>query len=208
MPPGAPRSETCQRDGKLQRTGDWPTHAATLRNISLRFFSTPHMGQHLFLPHTSHVHNHSLSCTEVKISDFGISTQLDSTAGFCSTFVGTTCYMAPERLSGASYSYAADIWSFGLIILELALGRYPYDKTGNYFQLLANIMEMPPPCVPKEHFSDEFADLISCCLDKDQERRPPAGVLLKHQWLKGRSLHADSGHFASGIFSALTLLQE
>lgn len=87
--PGAPRSETCQRDGKLQRTGDWPTHAATLRNISLRFFSTPHMGQHLFLPHTSHVHNHSLSCTEVKISDFGISTQLDSTAGFCSTFVGT-----------------------------------------------------------------------------------------------------------------------
>jgi len=44
---------------------------------------------------------------QVKISDFGISTQLDSTAGFCSTFVGTTCYMAPERLSGASYSYAA-----------------------------------------------------------------------------------------------------
>jgi len=145
---------------------------------------------------------------QVKISDFGISSQLDSTTGFCSTFVGTACYMAPERLSGASYSYASDIWSFGLIVLELALGMYPYGKTDNYFKLMANIMEMPPPGVPTEHFSDEFADLISCCLDKDQERRPPAGVLLKHQWLKGRGPPIDPGQFVPGMFSNLTLSEE
>lgn len=36
----------------------------------------------------------------VKISDFGISSSLDSTMGMCSTFVGTANYMSPERLSG------------------------------------------------------------------------------------------------------------
>lgn len=40
----------------------------------------------------------------VKISDFGISSQLDNTAGLCTTFVGTTCYMSPERLTGDRYS--------------------------------------------------------------------------------------------------------
>ena len=49
----------------------------------------------------------------VKISDFGISSQLADTTAFCSTFVGTTCYMSPERLSGDAYSYPADIWAYG-----------------------------------------------------------------------------------------------
>jgi len=65
-------------------------------------------------------------------------------------------------------------------------------------------MEMPPPGVPKEYFSDEFADLISCCLDKDQERRPPAGVLLKHQWLKKRGTAND----VPGMFANLTVHEE
>ena len=39
----------------------------------------------------------------LKISDFGISSQLAETAAFCSTFVGTTCYMSPERLAGDEY---------------------------------------------------------------------------------------------------------
>ena len=53
----------------------------------------------------------------MKISDFGISSQLDSTNGMCSTFVGTTCYMAPERLNGSNYSYGADIWPLSTVKL-------------------------------------------------------------------------------------------
>lgn len=40
----------------------------------------------------------------VKITDFGITSQLLNTAGYASTFVGTTIYMAPERLQGDRYS--------------------------------------------------------------------------------------------------------
>lgn len=35
--------------------------------------------------------------------------------------------MSPERLDGKGCVMAGDIWSFGLVILELALGRYPYN---------------------------------------------------------------------------------
>ena len=44
--------------------------------------------------------------------------------------------MSPERLQGDTYSYAADIWAFGLIVLELASGAYPYPMPDSYFQLL------------------------------------------------------------------------
>ena len=40
----------------------------------------------------------------VKITDFGITSQLLNTAGYASTFVGTTIYMAPERLQGDKYT--------------------------------------------------------------------------------------------------------
>ena len=53
-----------------------------------------------------------------------------ATGELCSTFVGTTCYMSPERLRAEAYSYSSDIWSFGLILLELASGAYPYSTSG------------------------------------------------------------------------------
>mmetsp|Transcript_20093 Transcript_20093/g.33397 ORF Transcript_20093/g.33397 Transcript_20093/m.33397 type:complete len:367 (+) Transcript_20093:64-1164(+) len=141
---------------------------------------------------------------QVKISDFGISSQLDSTNAFCSTFVGTACYMAPERLSGGSYSYAADIWSFGLILLELALGSYPYAAADNYFKLLSSIMEGDPPTVPEADFTAEFSEFVSLCLDKSPNRRPSANDLLKHHWLRQHPAMEDL--LLSGLMQSLALL--
>lgn len=60
---------------------------------------------------------------EIKLCDFGVSGQLiDSMAN---SFVGTRSYMSPERLQGAHYKVESDIWSLGLSLVELALGRYP-----------------------------------------------------------------------------------
>ncbi|XP_046913363.2 mitogen-activated protein kinase kinase 1 [Dermatophagoides farinae] len=60
---------------------------------------------------------------EIKICDFGVSGQLiDSMAN---SFVGTRSYMSPERLQGIHYSVQSDIWSLGLSLVEMALGRYP-----------------------------------------------------------------------------------
>jgi serine/threonine protein kinase len=40
--------------------------------------------------------------------------------------VGTVTYMSPERIRGDSYSFNSDVWSLGLLLVEAAIGRYPY----------------------------------------------------------------------------------
>lgn len=121
----------------------------------------------------------------VKISDFGISSELDSTMGMCDTFVGTANYMSPERLSGGEYSYPSDIWSFGLIMLELIVGEYPYPNATNYFQLLNNIIEGDVPAVPSTcALSAELVDFVKVCLSKEPAQRPTVVELEAHPWMK------------------------
>lgn len=60
---------------------------------------------------------------EIKLCDFGVSGQLiDSMAN---SFVGTRSYMSPERLQGTHYSVQSDVWSMGLSLVELSIGRFP-----------------------------------------------------------------------------------
>eukprot|EP00392_Amoebophrya_sp_AT5.2_P004717 g4725.t1 len=61
---------------------------------------------------------------EVKLTDFGISRDLNSTVAMAATFVGTATYMSPERALGQDYSYGSDIWSVGMVIYELATRAY------------------------------------------------------------------------------------
>ena len=63
------------------------------------------------------------SSGDIKLCDFGVSGQLiDSMAN---TFIGTRSYMSPERLEGNCYTVQSDIWSLGLSLVEMAIGRYP-----------------------------------------------------------------------------------
>lgn len=66
------------------------------------------------------------SSGQLKISDFGTSSQLSNSMSKCLSWVGTVTYMSPERIRGDSYSFNTDVWSLGLLVLECALGRYPY----------------------------------------------------------------------------------
>jgi len=60
---------------------------------------------------------------EIKMCDFGVSGQLiDSMAN---SFVGTRSYMSPERLQGTHYTVQSDVWSMGLSMVEMAIGKYP-----------------------------------------------------------------------------------
>jgi len=63
----------------------------------------------------------------VKISDFGLSKELEKGHSLADSFLGTFHYMSPERIAGGDYSFSSDIWSFGMTILAVALGRYPFS---------------------------------------------------------------------------------
>jgi serine/threonine protein kinase len=85
---------------------------------------------------------------EVKVSDFGCVGSVDAETGEdagASTFVGTLPYMAPERIHGNRYSYASDVWSVGLTILECARGYFPYAHCNGYFAVLSAVVHEPSP---------------------------------------------------------------
>lgn len=133
---------------------------------------------------------------EIKICDFGVSVQLiDSMA---TTFVGTRSYMSPERLVGTPYTVQSDIWSLGLSLVELALGKYPIPQTDPYammnsdrppprlahFDLLEYIVNQQPPTVPKECFSPEFKDLVDRCLRKRPVERFDMKTIMTHPFVR------------------------
>ncbi|OWM90152.1 mitogen-activated protein kinase kinase 6 [Punica granatum] len=127
---------------------------------------------------------------EVKITDFGVSAMLASSMGQRDTFVGTYNYMSPERISGSTYDYSSDIWSLGIVVLECAIGRFPYlqseDQQGwpSFYELLEAIVQRPPPCAPSDQFSPEFCSFISACIQKDPRDRASSLDLLSHPFIK------------------------
>ncbi|KAI5897116.1 ste7-like protein [Schizophyllum commune H4-8] len=64
---------------------------------------------------------------EIKICDFGVSGELINS--IADTFVGTSTYMSPERIQGAQYTVKSDVWSLGISLIELALGRFPFSSS-------------------------------------------------------------------------------
>lgn len=124
----------------------------------------------------------------VKLCDFGVSGNL--VASLARTNIGCQSYMAPERIRSlnpdrVTYTVQSDVWSLGLSILEMALGRYPYppETFDNIFSQLSAIVDGPPPKLPKDKFSVEAQDFVSVCLQKIPERRPTYAALLEHPWL-------------------------
>lgn len=64
---------------------------------------------------------------QIKVCDFGVSGE-SGTNGAAETFIGTSYYMAPERISGQKYSITSDVWSLGVTLLEVAQHRFPFPQ--------------------------------------------------------------------------------
>ncbi|OIW07209.1 hypothetical protein TanjilG_06336 [Lupinus angustifolius] len=127
---------------------------------------------------------------EVKVADFGVSACMFDSGDrqrSRNTFVGTPCWMAPEVLQpGSGYNSKADIWSFGIMALELAHGHAPFSKYPPMKVLLMTIQNAPPGLDydRDRKFSKSFKEMVAMCLVKDQTKRPSAEKLLKHSFFK------------------------
>lgn len=70
-----------------------------------------------------------------KISDFGVARILEATTDYAGTITGTRRYMAPEQYEG-NYDYRADLYSTGLILYEMFVGKFPFQgKTQDEIQV-------------------------------------------------------------------------
>ena len=120
---------------------------------------------------------------EVKIADFGYAAQLTKKQKKRNTVVGTPYWMAPELIRGFDYGVGVDIWSTGIMVMEMAEGEPPY-------------MEFPPlralflittkgiPDLKEPTWSPDFRDFVKKCLVKDTQDRPDGATLLRHPLLQ------------------------
>ena len=124
----------------------------------------------------------------VKVSDFGISREMNTTQGYAATFTGTAIYMSPERMQGKPYSFPADIWALGLIATELAIGRYPYQLRPDmkYFELVTTIANRPPP-LPGAEFSGDFNQFVQSSIQRDEKDRGSCQSLLMQPFIQCRA---------------------
>lgn len=81
---------------------------------------------------------------KVKLSDFGYAAQLTSEKDKRNTLVGTPCWMAPELIAGNLYDTKVDVWSLGIVALEMADGDPPFIKE-NPLKVLFMISSASPP---------------------------------------------------------------
>eukprot|EP00347_Sterkiella_histriomuscorum_P005395 403356777 len=123
---------------------------------------------------------------EIKIGDFGLAAQLFQESYNSKEIKGTPKWMAPEILLTKPYNSLVDIWSLGIILLELAEGINPFrGKT------LTRIMyEMKNDAAPKirnkdKRWSEDFLDFVNKrCLVKNPMERADSYELLLHPFIK------------------------
>jgi len=120
---------------------------------------------------------------QIKLADFGYAAQLTKVGNKRNTVVGTPYWMAPELIRGHDYGTKVDIWSLGIMIMEMAEGEPPYMDYPPLRALFLITTKGIPPLKDQNKWSREFHDFLQKCLDVKVQTRPEAAELLRHPFL-------------------------
>ncbi|GLC48811.1 hypothetical protein PLESTB_000151300 [Pleodorina starrii] len=123
----------------------------------------------------------------VKLADFGASRQIEelATIGDGSRSIrGTANWMAPEVIKQSGHGRAADIWSLGCVVVEMATGRPPWFNFSDPYAVMYHVASTRDlPAMP-DWLSPHARDFIALCFNRVPRERPNATRLLQHPWLQ------------------------
>ncbi len=119
----------------------------------------------------------------VKVLDFGLAKDVGgetangatmASAGYthAGMVMGTPAYMSPEQVSGRPLDHRSDIFSFGVMLHEMATGRRPFEGNSSA-ELISSILRDSPPSVTelRPELPSDIARVIRRCLEKEPRHR-------------------------------------
>ena len=124
------------------------------------------------------------------------------------TFAGTPAAMAPEVVeqSAAGYGPACDVYSLGVLMLELASGRNPYASLPLDALYVAKLHAEPPnPAAFASSLPPDAAALVAACMARDPAARPSAASVCRAPWVAGGSGRAGDAAVRAALAAAAAL---
>ncbi|ORC83606.1 protein kinase [Trypanosoma theileri] len=125
---------------------------------------------------------------DVKLADFGVSTELTHSLSRRNTFVGTLLWMSPEAILELDYDEKADLWSLGITLIEMAEGAPPYLDTHPARALFMIPKVDPPTLHDKERWSPQMVLFLKRLLTKDHNMRPTAAMMLNDPFVQPENI--------------------
>uniref|UniRef100_A0A4W5PYU1 non-specific serine/threonine protein kinase n=1 Tax=Hucho hucho TaxID=62062 RepID=A0A4W5PYU1_9TELE len=113
----------------------------------------------------------------IKLSDFGFCAQISKDIPKRKSLVGTPYWMAPEVISKSPYSTEVDVWSLGIMVVEMVDGEPPYFSE-TPVAAMRRLRDEPAPTV-----SPVLKDFLDRMLFRDPVERASATDLLEHPFL-------------------------
>lgn len=127
----------------------------------------------------------------IKLIDFGMAVLLEQCTGYQSKMCqGTRQYMAPEVIMSSEYSPASDMWSAGVVLFLLCVGKFP-DSMDMHEQI--DTINNP-----------EARELLLCILQVDPWLRMSADEASEHPWTRGMGTHGEHGEQTGDLHKAMT----
>lgn len=129
----------------------------------------------------------------IKLTDFGSCSIGNLDGRRRDTFLGSPYWMAPEVIEcddssiahKEGYNHKADVWAYGITLIELAQCDPPYQELNPMRAMLRITKNLPPSLDQPQLWSRAFSDFLDMSLQKEQEIRSTAAELLQHEFVSG-----------------------